>query len=138
MFLPPRLRFALPERSLADWLGLSGSTLCLMHCLAAPVLFGASVAGGWHVAWLDWLFGATALVAVLWVVRTTPLPLIRHLLLAGLCIFLLGFVVDQMHLMRGDWFHVPGAALLLVGHLMNLRQVLRYRACAPLHSDPSA
>lgn len=143
-----RLRLLLqrPDRPLADWLGMSGSALCLIHCLAAPVAFGAAVAAGWHLAWLDWLFAGIALVAVAHTARTTALPVVRQLLLLGLGVFALGFGADALlheagwaHAeMASDWFHVPGAALMLVGHLLNLRAVLRCRAGACAHPHHAA
>lgn len=137
----PRLFLHRPDRPLADWLGLSGSTLCLLHCLASPIVFGAAVAAGWHVAWLDWLFAGIALVAVAHTARTTTLPLVRHLLVGGLVVFALGFGADALLHDAGpaaaeaaaDWFHVPGAALMLIGHLLNLRHVLRCRTGACTH-----
>lgn len=141
------LFWSLPDRPTSDWWGLSGSTLCLIHCLAGPIVFGAAVAGGWHLPWLDWLFALIAAWAVSQTVRSTQLPLVRHLLIGGLALFTLGLLADVFshasldanlgvrHLLATDWFHLPGALLLLIGHALNLRAVLRCRtgACAHPH-----
>lgn len=114
---------ALPEvRSRrVDLVGMWASGLCLVHCLATPVLLSVSAASfGHQYALLDYSFLVFAIVAGVSATRRA-LPAVRALLVVGMGLFALSF---GLHVHEGllQYAHVPGSLLLILGHWLNLRR----------------
>ncbi|MFT4198830.1 MAG: MerC domain-containing protein [Pseudoxanthomonas sp.] len=107
-------------------IGLSG--LCLVHCLALPVLaaFLPLFASWSHAEWVHALFAAIAVPltgAALWrahLRRRLPWVL-RVLALAGLCGLLAGALVAR----HETAVTVTGSLLLVSAHLWNWRRLHR-------------
>lgn len=108
----------------ADLIGVVSALLCLIHCVAVPVLLvlGALSEGLWaHTAVLDYLFIVLALMAVYFATRNqeTTLP-VRIGLWSSTALFSLAILLH-------DWFafalylSVAASIALLVFHAINYR-----------------
>lgn len=124
--------------SLADRLGICVSALCLVQCLALPVLLVAAPAASlWrgevvHLALLAVVI-PVSVVAFAGGYRVHRDARVLWPAAAGLVLLAGAAALDLMAL-AGPWMvaavSIPGAAALIGAHLANLR--LRRRAC--LHS----
>jgi hypothetical protein len=138
------------SRRFADYLGITSAFVCLLHCLATPVLLWAgtyahahpvhvhvheTAAAGTHEAWWhvflhhgwDFLFLGLGLIAVWQAAKHASGP-IRGLLWAAF-VFLAGAILLEHY---ADLFRylAYGASVLLIGlHLYNLRHTFRRPAC---------
>jgi hypothetical protein len=110
------------SQSWADWAAVSASGLCLVHCLALPLViavlpsFGGAIAGsGTH-----WALLAFALPVSLWVLTRDPWPagLIPLALgSAGLSLMTVGVAVyEGLPAERG--LTVAGVSLVAAAHLV--------------------
>lgn len=108
------------RHKISDWIGIGSSWLCLIHCVAAPVLLSMVGLGMWlHSEWLEAAILLLAVLAVSFTSSRTQDREVRVLLWAGLVVFCLGFFLDHSN----DYLlHLPASVLLLTGHLKNLRQ----------------
>lgn len=106
-----------------DWLGQALSVLCLLHCVATPLLLSlaptaAGVLGGWHPVLWVLVVGAAAWAFV---------PGFRHhrqvnvLVLAGLGVVLLaaGAWVESSSLWLELALSMAGASVMLYAHWKN-------------------
>lgn len=108
----------------SDLIGISSSVLCIIHCLALPVLFvtggfagvDAHAAEGFH--WMDMAFAGIALLAAFFTGRHTHRKYIRKLLTAGWLMFMAGV------LLKGDgilhYLMHAGSLVLIATHVHNL------------------
>ncbi|MCG8574633.1 MAG: MerC domain-containing protein [Flavobacteriales bacterium] len=113
----------------SDSVGAFASTLCLVHCLATPLIFVAqscsasccSSAPGWWY-WLDYLFLAISFFAIYWSGKTTSKKWVKIVL--WICwIALLGLILNE----KMEWFavweeaiYIPSLSLVFL-HLYNRR-----------------
>lgn len=132
---------------LFDLSAISLSGLCLVHCLALPVLAAfLPVFGAWaHAEWVHLLFAAMAVPLTglaLWRVhRRRPLPLpLRVLAVAGLAGLVAGAFGWPDAAMETP-VTVAGSLMLVSAHLWNWRRMSRGHAHAmqgrpiPLHDE---
>lgn len=109
--------------SRTDVLGLGSSLLCLLHCLAVPVLvgfFSAVPGNNWHQ--LDYLFLALALVAAVGTTRRTHDAPVMMLLWGGFALFALGMLIENwLPDFPAYVLHGPGSIIMIVGHVRSLR-----------------
>lgn len=125
------------KQPLSDYLGISSATICLIHCLATPVLMsmGVSVhdhAGhdhGWMMllshSW-DFLFLGIGLFAVAFSARHTSNKS-RKALLWGSYLFLVCAVMLE-HVGPIFQYLTYGASLALIAtHWSNIKAILRRR-----------
>jgi hypothetical protein len=120
----------------ADLLGLASSMLCLVHCLAFPLLYAAFSAyethahaghdhahghahdhGGFNI---DYLFASLALVAVVMAIRQTNLWLVRLGLGLGWAILAAGIVLAGQGF--PDYVIHVGSLILVSAHIYNFRR----------------
>lgn len=108
------------RHKISDWIGIGSSWLCLIHCVAGPLLLTVLGAGMfWHNEWLEGGILVLAVLAVWLTSSRTQDREVRLLLWAGLLVFALGFLMDH----GTDYLlHLPASVLLMTGHLKNLRQ----------------
>src|SRR5690606_25238618 len=110
--------------SKSDLLGISSSLLCLLHCLAFPVmlsagyLFNYSLQGHWHGT--DYLFVVLGLVAVWASARKTSFLALK------LAFWLAILVLSLLILFHGQWsgmiyISVSDSLLLFVLHIIHCR-----------------
>ena len=118
----------------SDILGSTASTLCLLHCLATPLLFAAHtghVHGHHsHPFWwgmLDLVFIAISFMAVFWSVRNTSRSWMKYALWLS-WVFLAFVIVNEklgvIHLVE-EIIYLPSLALVVL-HLYNRK----YCKCA--------
>ncbi len=102
-----------------DVLGVLSASLCVLHCLAFPLLFVFPVPGG-HGAWIDLAFLGLSTLAVVRVSRGSTRSFIKYLLLAGLGMTAT-FVALDIWLHIHTYLNYLGAGTLIVAHLINFR-----------------
>jgi hypothetical protein len=123
----------------ADLLGLASSMLCLVHCLAFPLLYAAFSAydshahahthghdhahghthahGGFNI---DYLFASLALVAVVMAIRQTSLWPVRLGLGLGWAVLATGIVLVGQGF--PDYVIHIGSLILVSAHIYNFRK----------------
>ncbi|UII81297.1 MerC domain-containing protein [Flagellimonas sp. CMM7] len=114
-------------RSKSDVIGGITSTLCFLHCLAAPFLFAAQagmVAGEeshpWWWGTLDTAFLAISFFAVYWSAKKTSKPWVKRAfwsLWLLLALIIVNEKFELMHLVE-EIIYLPTVALILL-HFYN-------------------
>lgn len=110
----------------ADYIGIAGSVLCLIHCIAAPVLVMTSSLfrdDTLRVGFLslDYLFIGVNIVAVYLATRHYTSTAIRRALWGFLALFTTGLLLEDVAPVFQYIAYVASAGLVL-SHLTNLRQ----------------
>lgn len=118
----------------SDYLGLSGSFLCLIHCIAPQLLFLGSMGIGfstffsgtaWHL-----FFWITCLVAAWQSSRITSISMVKVGLWFSLMLFSVGIFIDLILEIENVVSYV-GSVLLVLTHGYNLfgsRKLVRSQA----------
>jgi hypothetical protein len=120
-------------------IGLSG--LCLIHCLALPVLASLlPMLGAWvEAAWLHWVFAAAAAPVSLWALTRPhaagPSRPALALAAAGILLLVAGAAEMAGHGVETP-VTVAGSLLLAAAHFLNWRR--RGGACASGDTNPAA
>ena len=107
----------------ADYVGILGSVLCIVHCLIMPVLaFGSTMASN-HVHTglrsLDFLFIVINGAAVYFATRQHKSLPLKVLLWGALLLFAVSLTFEGKH-PAFVWLSYVGSALLIAGHFINL------------------
>lgn len=106
----------------ADYIGVAGSVLCLVHCLITPALaLGSSLSIDHHTAGggLDYLFILVNGLAVFFATREHRSPALRLFLWASFALFSVSLLLE--HDFAGfKTLGYVGSGLLILGHLYNL------------------
>ena len=115
----------------ADYIGITGSTLCLIHCMAMPVLFAVLAAKPTFDLWidLDYIFLLINFAAVYWVAQSSHFNNIR----VALWSFWILLAVTTLIAESIDWFeYITYLASfgLIFTHLFNIRHL---RKCSHQH-----
>lgn len=110
----------------ADYMGIAGSVLCLIHCLATPALaLGSSFFAHNHEAGhgvgfnFDYIFILVNGLAVHFAAREHKLPLLRLFLWGSWLLFSVSLLLEKSH----PFFQIMGyvgSGLLIAGHGYNL------------------
>lgn len=114
----------------SDFLGMSGSLLCLIHCLSPQLialgLFGVGI--GNFFAGESWalIFWLTCLWAVFRSVKNSVFPRAQLALWFAFGLFSLGLGLE-LFTESGKWLSYLGSLLLILSHLWNFRLQLRWR-----------
>ncbi|ARK11492.1 MerC domain-containing protein [Fibrella sp. ES10-3-2-2] len=110
----------------ADYIGITGSVLCLIHCLTAPVLVMTSnlfrddtLRAGFLS--LDYVFIAVNIVAVYFAARQHTSSAIRTALWSFLFLFSVGLLLEDVSPFF-EYIAYAASAGLVISHLFNLRQ----------------
>ncbi|WP_375448266.1 MerC domain-containing protein [uncultured Fibrella sp.] len=110
----------------ADYIGITGSVLCLIHCLAAPVLVMTSsllrddtLRAGFLS--LDYIFIAVNIVAVYFATRNHTSSAIRTALWSFLFVFAVGLLLEEVSPVF-EYLAYAASTGLVISHLFNLRQ----------------
>lgn len=120
--------------STADYLGILSAFVCLIHCLAAPLLMGAAAHLHEHQSlflWQEWnyLFLGLGLLAVWWSSRHTHHRLMR----VGMWTtfgFLAAAVLMETYAEELHYLVYAASMGLIVAHVINLRTRFRLAAAA--------
>lgn len=108
----------------ADYIGIAGSVLCIVHCLLVPALaFGSSFAHNHHsnagLLSLDYFFILINAVAVYYATRDHKSLPLRLLLWGALGLFSVSLVFENQNGVF-SWLGYVGSGLLIMGHLLNI------------------
>lgn len=108
----------------ADYIGITGSVLCIIHCIITPViavssslLFKDSLVEGMHL--LGYLFILINGIAVYFATRNGHSDKLNRFLWAAFALFAISIVMEEFN----EVFHYLGylgSFLLIVGHSLNL------------------
>lgn len=100
----------------ADYVGIYGSALCLLHCLALPLLalLKSSAVHTEENHFWDYFFAAVALYAVYHSLKHVARNYLKIMLIGGWLTFMLSLLFDQHFVMQ------LGSLLLIVAHSLNL------------------
>ena len=109
------------KEGLADILGMVASALCIIHCLALPIILVAGIQFAEElfetiIIAFAMVFGVVAAVSS-YKKHKKPFPGLTILL--GLYVILIGHTELFHH--NETLFSVAGGALLLIGHYLNLK-----------------
>lgn len=108
----------------ADYMGIAGSILCLIHCLVTPALaLGSSLSVHSHAAGgvfnFDYLFILVNGIAVYFATREHRIPALRLFLWGSWLLFSVSLLLENSHPIFTILGYV-GSALLIAGHGYNL------------------
>ncbi|GAB2779560.1 hypothetical protein GCM10027275_23880 [Rhabdobacter roseus] len=108
----------------ADYLGIVGSVLCLVHCLVTPALAVGSSLLVEHEAHvgsipLDYLFILVNGLAVYYATRSHEAKWLKNVLWAAYLLFSVSLVLEE-HGRVFAWLGYLGSGLLVLGHGLNL------------------
>jgi len=117
------MRFDLLSRK-ADYIGITGSVLCIIHCLATPILLMTSAllrndAVRTSYLSLDYLFIGINIAAVYFATRHAP-SRIRTLLWGFLSLFAVALLLEDVSEIFEYLAYAASTGLVLT-HLANLR-----------------
>ncbi|MCF0052914.1 MerC domain-containing protein [Dyadobacter sp. LJ53] len=111
------------SHSKADYIGILGSVLCIVHCLLMPALaFGTTMTAHHDHAGLislDYLFILINGVAVYFATKNHKSVAVRAILWGSLALFSVSLIFEAAH-PAFVWLGYIGSALLIIGHLLNL------------------
>ncbi|HEV7348956.1 MerC domain-containing protein [Telluribacter sp.] len=108
----------------ADYVGIAGSLLCIVHCLLTPALaLGTSLSASHHVVagflHLDYLFILVNGLAVFYATREHKFPVVKGLLWLAFGLFAVSLLFENQA-SAFVWLGYVGSGLLVVGHAINL------------------
>lgn len=107
----------------SDYLGISGSILCLIHCIAPQLLFLGTIGLGmvsiFSSGWWHLFFWATCLLAVWKSSRISQLATFQVILWFAFILFTVGTALDLFFDVE-NLFSYAGSVLLVLGHGWNL------------------
>ena len=110
----------------ADYLGITGSVLCIVHCLITPVLLMTTAAlhdEHLRIGYLslDYIFIGVNIVAVYFATKSTPSLTIKRALWGFLALFAGGILLEDINHTFRLIGYIASAGLVLT-HLVNIRQ----------------
>ena len=118
------------QKSYADMLGIGSALLCLIHCLAAPILLGlgvnfdhAETSFFLHEFW-EIIFLILGLVAVYFSSRHSPTSFIR-ILLWGTYISLAASILLHEASPIFQYFVYAASIALIITHIYSFRKLFR-------------
>lgn len=109
----------------ADYIGIAGSILCLLHCLVTPVLaLGTTLASDHHTAVagfvnLDYIFIIINGAAIYMATRDHKLSALRVFLWSSFALFAVSLLFEN-HNPVFEVLGYVGSGLLIAGHAFNL------------------
>ncbi|NIJ51527.1 MerC domain-containing protein [Dyadobacter arcticus] len=106
----------------ADYIGILGSVLCIIHCMLMPALaFGSIASHHAHTGLrsLDYVFIVINGLAVYYATRSHKSLPLGILLWGALTLFSTSLIFEGRHQVF-SWLGYAGSALLIVGHFINL------------------
>ncbi|GAB2601555.1 MerC domain-containing protein [Spirosoma areae] len=110
----------------ADYIGITGSMLCIIHCLLTPILLLTSSVlqnSTLRIGFLslDYVFIGVNIIAVYFATRHYAPPLIRKSLWGFLGLFTVALLLEDTAPVF-EYLAYTASAGLVVSHLMNIRQ----------------
>lgn len=111
----------------ADYIGITGSILCIIHCLITPVLLVTSNLMFQHSALrvgflsLDYVFIGVNIVAVYFATRHYAAPGVRVSLWSFLAVFAVAIILEDVNPVF-EYLGYAASLGLVLSHLVNIRQ----------------
>ncbi|QJW91017.1 MerC domain-containing protein [Spirosoma taeanense] len=110
----------------ADYIGITGSVLCILHCLITPVLLMTTALfqdEKWRLGYLslDYIFIGINIVAVYFATRHQASPVIKKALWGFLSLFTIALLLEDSAPLFEYMAYAASAGLVLT-HLVNIRQ----------------
>ncbi len=118
----------------SDFLGMLSSSLCLIHCLALPIIivfFGEALHSLEHLEFLDWIFAIISLYAAVDSVRKTHSKLLRITFITGWTFFVVGVFAHE-HVYLSYSLHI-GSVILIISHVRNY--IINRRFTCEIHHE---
>lgn len=112
--------------SKADYIGITGSVLCIIHCLITPVLLMSTALLKndplrFGYLSLDYVFIGVNIVAVYFATRHYAHPVIKRALWGFLAVFAVAIILEDVNELF-DYVGYVASAGLVFTHLINIRQ----------------
>ncbi|WP_234735129.1 MerC domain-containing protein [Tellurirhabdus bombi] len=109
----------------ADYVGITGSVLCVIHCLITPVLLMTTALANDHALRdgylsLDYVFIGINIIAVYSATRHNTSPLIKKALWGFLSLFVVALVLEEVSPIF-EYLAYTASAGLVVTHFANIR-----------------
>ncbi|MFZ1694332.1 MAG: MerC domain-containing protein [Flavobacteriales bacterium] len=101
-----------------DGFGILNSALCIVHCLAMPLLIAAGASFFQHPL-IGWAFVILAYLAVRSAIRSRNNARTAMVLGIGWAVFAIGVVLEPMHTDLEVLTYL-GSAVLIAGHVLNV------------------
>lgn len=125
------MSYTLPARNRADYLGITGSVLCLIHCLITPVLVMTSTLlshDSLRIGFLslDYVFIAINIAAV-WSASRHTSRAINRALWGFLTLFMAGLILESAH-DSAAWLAYAASLGLAGTHVANIRHCRKNHA----------
>jgi len=110
----------------ADYIGITGSVLCIIHCMITPILLMSSaLLQDEHVRFgylsLDYIFIGINIVAVYFATRHYALPVIKKALWGFLALFSIAILLEDVNPIF-EYVGYLASIGLVTTHLFNIRQ----------------
>ncbi|QIP16119.1 MerC domain-containing protein [Spirosoma aureum] len=110
----------------ADYIGITGSVLCIIHCLITPILLmSTALLQDEHLRFgylsLDYLFIGVNIVAVYSATRHYALPAVKKSLWGFLSLFTIAILMEDVSPIF-EYIGYAASAGLVITHLINIRQ----------------
>ncbi|NEU66866.1 MerC domain-containing protein [Spirosoma agri] len=110
----------------ADYIGITGSVLCIIHCLITPILLmSTALLQDDHLRFgylsLDYVFIGVNIVAVYFATRHYALPIVKKALWSFLGLFAIAIVLEDVNPIF-EYIGYVASAGLVITHLTNIRQ----------------
>lgn len=102
--------------SLYDILGISSAAICLVHCLIFPLLTILPL-GISHNPFIDLLFAATGLFAILKIIKKSTL-LVASILIISMALIWISVLSEFLLDIHLDLIF-PGGIGMIIGHFLN-------------------
>ena len=108
----------------ADYIGIAGSVLCIIHCILVPVIaIGGSLSHEHHhhggFMSLDYFFILINGIAVYFATKEHGSTFLQYFLWSAFSLFAISLVFEGVSPIF-NWLGYAGSALLIVGHFANL------------------
>jgi hypothetical protein len=101
-----------------DGLGILNSVLCIVHCMAMPLLIAAGASYFKHPL-IGWTFVILAYLAMRSAIRSRNNARTAMVLGIGWAVFAVGVILEPMH-PDLELLTYLGSAVLIAGHVMNV------------------
>ena len=111
----------------ADYIGITGSVLCIIHCLITPILLVASNLMTQRSALrigflsLDYVFIGVNIMAVYFATRHFAVPAVRVALWSFLTVFAVAIILEDVN-PAFEYLGYAASVGLVATHLINIRQ----------------
>jgi hypothetical protein len=112
-------KMKIKSKQFHDVLGISSATLCLIHCLVFPLITILPI-GLSHNHWIDLVFAAIGVYAIIGILKSKTPKAIKLVLLLSMCLILGSILYTLITHQHTTLLYIGGTGMI-VGHLLNFR-----------------